>query len=152
MLLLQVSLFLEIRSSKVISDSARQARDALNLYNCDSWRQPPLPHKFAASHGSARRRETRQRRSSALANAVCVTARALRGLHAYIVGSQAHSYRSGMKKIRASRRLTRIGCLMWLSCKIVRYCWQRHAATFRAKIDFATAHSISRPRGCRMFM
>ncbi len=78
MLLLQVSLFLEIRSSKDISDSARQVRDARNLYNCDSWRQPPLPHKFAASHGSVRRRETRQRRSSALANAVCVTARASR--------------------------------------------------------------------------
>ena len=36
------------------------------------------PHKFAASHGSTRRRETRQCRSSALANAVCVTARAPR--------------------------------------------------------------------------
>ena len=36
------------------------------------------PHKFAASHGSARRRETRQRRSRTLANAVCVTARAPR--------------------------------------------------------------------------
>ena len=47
-----------------------QARDARNIYNCDSWRQPPLPYKFAASHGSARRRETRQRRPSALANAV----------------------------------------------------------------------------------
>ena len=40
---------------------------------CDSWRKL-LPHQFAASHGSARRRETRQHRSPALANAVCVTA------------------------------------------------------------------------------
>ena len=55
-----------------------QARDARNIYNCDSWRQPPLPRKFAASHGSTRRRETRQRRPRALANAVCVTARASR--------------------------------------------------------------------------
>ena len=45
---------------------------------CDSWRQPPQPHRFAASHGSVRCRETRQHRSRALAIAVCVTARAPR--------------------------------------------------------------------------
>ena len=65
-------------SEKQITSDSIVKRDARYLYNCVSWRQPPLPHKFAASHGSARRRETRQHWSRALANAVCVTVRAPR--------------------------------------------------------------------------
>ena len=63
----------QMSEKQIISDSIVK-RDARYLYNCVSWRTIGLPHQFAASHGSARRRETRQRRPRALANAGCVTA------------------------------------------------------------------------------
>ena len=90
------------------------------------------PRKFATSHGSARCRETRQRRSSALANAVCVTARASRlaRIYCWFSSPQLSQWDEENPRLTALDANRLFDVVILQKCQ---YCSRRHAATFRPK-------------------
>ena len=81
---------------------------------------------------SARRRETRQRRSRTLANAVCVTARAprLARIYCWFSSPQLSQWDEENPRLTALDANRLFDVVILQKCQ---YCSRRHAATFRPK-------------------